>query len=245
MIPADYPLRRIDRMAGIIVTLLMRSLHEKSLEDFARELQERLRERYGCGRDFRDPDQVRTIAGADAVYAGNSGIGVVVLLSYPSLEVEEYGISKRPVLFPYIPGLFAFRELPLVMAAYEKIGKVPDLLFIDGHGSAHPRSFGYACHAGALLGIPTIGVAKRPMIRPVRFPGNEQGSYEEIITKGETTGMVLRTKSGVSPVYVSAGYRTSLPFAVRMVLETTQDSRICEPVRIADRIARRFRHPLL
>lgn len=211
------------------------------LEGFARTVQVRMKERYGCGKTTRDPVQIRTVAGADASYTGEYGIGVVVLLSYPSLELTAHVYAKRPVLFPYVPGLFAFRELPLIMAAFEKMKKVPDLLFIDGHGYAHPRRFGYACHAGAVLGIPTIGIAKRPMIGQVKIPGHEHGSYEEIVMEGEVTGIALRTKRGTPPVYISAGYHTSLPFALMMVLETIRDHRIPEPIRIADLIARKYR----
>jgi deoxyribonuclease V len=101
--------------------------------------------------------------------------------------------------------------------------------------------FGYACHAGAILGIPTIGVAKRPMCRQGKDPGNETGMYEKRVMDGEVTGVALRTKSSASPVYVSAGYKTSLRFSCKIILETTRDHRICEPIRIADLIARKLR----
>jgi deoxyribonuclease V len=200
-----------------------------------------MKERYGCGKNARDPVQIQMIAGADAAYTGEYGIGVVVLLSYPSLELKAHAYAKRQVLFPYIPGLFAFREFPLIMAAFEKLKMIPDLLFIDGHGYAHPRRFGYACHAGAILGIPTIGIAKHPLTRQVKIPGIEQGSYEEILMEGEVTGITLRTKRGAPPVNVSAGYQTSLPCAFRMALDTTCGHRIPEPIRIADLIARKYR----
>lgn len=217
--------------------------HERNdLEGFARTVQVQMKERYGCGKTTRDPVHIRTIAGADAAYIGEYGIGVVVLLSYPYLELTTHVHAKRPVLFPYIPGLFAFRELPLIMAAFEKIKQIPDLIFINGHGYAHPRRFGYACQAGVVLGIPTIGVAGRPLTGKVKIPGPEPGSYEEIVMEGEVTGVALRTKREEPPLYVSAGYHTSLPFALRMVLETTVDHRIPEPVRIADLIARKYRN---
>lgn len=213
----------------------------EELERSARSLQARMRERYRCGTTRQDPVQVRIIAGADAAYTGDLGIGVVVLLSYPSLGLIGYRYAIRPVLFPYIPGLLAFRELPLIMAAYEKIAEPPDLIIFDGHGYAHPVRFGYACHAGAILGIPTIGVAKRPMGRQGMDPGNEPGMFEDMVMDGEVTGVALRTKSGASPVYISAGYKTSLRFSCKIILETTRNHRICEPIRIADLIARKYR----
>jgi deoxyribonuclease V len=97
----------------------------EELERSARSLQARMRERYRCGITRQDPVQVRTIAGVDAAYSGDYGIGVVALLSYPSLGPIGYGFAIRPVLFPYIPGLLAFRELPLIMAIFEKIPELP------------------------------------------------------------------------------------------------------------------------
>jgi len=212
------------------------------MEEFAWIVQVRMKERYGCGKTARHPVQIQIIAGADVAYTGEYGIGVVVLMSYPSLELLSHVYTKRQVLFPYIPGLFAFREFPLIMAAFEKMKKIPDLLFIDGHGYAHPRRFGYACHAGAVLGIPTIGIAKRPLTLQVKIPGIEQGSYKEILMEGEVTGITLRTKRGAPPVYVSAGYQTSLPYAFRMALDTTCGRRIPESIRIADFIACKYRN---
>jgi len=210
------------------------------IEKSARFIQQRMKERYHCGTSSPDPFQIRTIAGADAAYGDGYGIGVVMLLSYPFLTFIEHGYAKRAVLFPYIPGLFAFRELPLIMAAYEKLSKIPDLLMIEGHGYAHPQRYGYACHAGAVLGIPTIGIAKRPMINEVNHPGSDRGMHEEMLMGGEVTGIALRTTKGTPPVYVSAGYQTSLPFACRMVLETTRSHRLPEPIRIADQLARNY-----
>ena len=217
----------------------LKDIHE--IEESARSVQKLMKERYDCGGSSQDPHPICTIAGADAAYGEGYGIGVIVLLAYPSLAIIEHGYAKRAVRFPYIQGLFAFRELPLIMAAYEKIGKIPDLLMVEGHGYAHPQRYGYACHAGAILGIPTIGIAKHPIrCDMMKHPGNERGMQQEMLMGGEVAGVALRTRTGTPPVYVSAGHQTTLHFACQIVLETTRLHRLPEPVWIADLLSKKY-----
>jgi deoxyribonuclease V len=166
---------------------------------------------------------------------------VVALFSYPELEPVECAFAVRRVLFPYVPGLFAFRELPLCLAACEKLTTSPDLLMFNGHGYAHPQRFGMACHAGALLGIPTIGVASRPLSGHRADPGCSRGSCAPLKDGEETVGMAVRTREGSRPVYVSAGYRTGLTWAVEVTLAAARDRRIPVPLHAADLLARGFR----
>jgi deoxyinosine 3'endonuclease (endonuclease V) len=48
----------------------------------------------------------------------------------------------------------------------------------------------------------------------------------------------------VKPIYVSAGYKTTLSYAVGMVLDTPEKNRIPEPLQAADRIAGLYRQLL-
>jgi deoxyribonuclease V len=206
----------------------------------ARAIQLRMRDRCGCGQEGY-PAGIRIIGGADAAYAGETGIGVVALFSYPELELIEHAFAVRRVMFPYVPGLFAFRELPICLAACEKLTTSPDLLVFNGHGYAHPQRFGMACHAGALLGIPTIGVASRPLSGHSADPGRSRGSCAPIKVGEETVGMAVRTREGSRPVYVSGGYRTGLSFAVEVTLAAARDRRMPVPVHAADFLARGYR----
>ena len=63
-----------------------------------------------------EPRDVRRVAGADCSIdrARGRGIGAVVVLSYPELEVVEVAVEETPPTFPYIPGLLSFREVPLL-----------------------------------------------------------------------------------------------------------------------------------
>ena len=112
----------------------------------------------------------RTLAGLDVAYGGSHGsaadrvAAAVVVLDARTLEVVDRATAVGMAGFPYIPGLFAFRELPVLVAALEQLGTTPDLLLCDGQGLAHPRRFGLACHLGVLTGLPTLGVAKTPLL---------------------------------------------------------------------------------
>jgi hypothetical protein len=110
------------------------------------------------------PQDVRTVAGADISTAGGKGRGAVVVLSYPDLQVLESQVVESELTFPYIPGLLAFREVPVLAEAFQRLSVRPDLLLVDGQGLAHQRRFGIACHLGLLLDLPTIGCAKSRLV---------------------------------------------------------------------------------
>jgi deoxyribonuclease V len=214
--------------------------HDTTLIKAAISIQDQLRNRYPCGEMGKEIG-VEVIGGADAAYAGDTGIGVIAVLSFPELEPIGHATAVRKVQFPYISGLFAFRELPLYLAAYEKLGVFPDLLLINGHGYAHPRRFGLACHAGASLGVPTIGIAARPVIGKATMPGNREGACSPLMAGRELVGMVVRTTVKRRPVFVSAGFRTDLRYAVEMTIASSAGERIPLPIQAADRLARAYR----
>jgi deoxyribonuclease V len=159
----------------------------------------------------------------------------VVVVALPGLEVVETKRAAARARFPYIPGLFSFRELPPLLAAFRQIRTAPDALLFDGQGLAHPRRFGLACHAGILLGRPTVGCAKSILVGEHGRLGRARGSVADLISSGEVVGAALRTRAGVKPVYVSPGHLVDLPSALALVLDTTSRFRIPEPLRLAHR----------
>lgn len=180
---------------------------------------------------------VTTIAGVDASYRDGIARAAIVAFSFPDLDMLDFVIAERPVDYPYVPGLLSFREAPAVLDALEKLPLTPDLLIFDGHGIAHPRRFGIASHVGLLVDRPSIGCAKSRLIGQYDEPGRERGSYSYLRDDGEVIGAVVRTRTGVKPVFVSTGHRISLDAAVDVVLVCGRGYRLPEPTRWADRIA--------
>jgi deoxyribonuclease V len=186
-----------------------------------------------------NPRQVRTVAGTDVGFerGGATARAAVAVLSFPALELVEYAVARRPARFPYVPGLLSFREMPVLLAALDRLQVKPDLILCDGHGLAHPRRFGIACHLGVLRGIAVIGVAKSRLIGEHGEPAQRRGAWVPLRHHGETIGAVLRSRAGTSPIYVSVGHRVSLPAAVRWVLACTARFRLPETTRWAHRLA--------
>jgi deoxyribonuclease V len=158
--------------------------------------------------------------------------GVVVLRMDDLTVVEQRGVVCE-VTFPYIPGLLSFRETPVLLKAFEKIERVPDAVIVDGHGYSHPRRFGFACHLGLWLNLPSVGCAKTRLIGTHREPGRKADSVAPLKDHDEIIGQVVRTKTGVKPVFVSVGYKIDLPSAAELVLATCRGYRLPEPTRQA------------
>ena len=145
---------------------------------------------------------VKTVAGIDLGYdvKNDTSRAVVVVLSFPELELLESSEAKLPIQFPYVPGLLSFRETPVAIKALENLKSAPDVILCDGQGLAHPRRFGIACHIGVLADVPTIGVAKSILVGKFENLGETRGSVAPLIHKNEQVGVAHRTKQKVQPV---------------------------------------------
>lgn len=188
-------------------------------------------------------DQIHTVAGVDAAYSEREdGKGwahaAVVVLSFPGLELIEQATAAMKSKFPYVPGLLSFREAPVALGALAKLTTVPDVLIFDGQGYAHPRRFGLASHLGVYLGRPSLGCAKTRYIGTYEDPGPNQGDCSPLLDGAETIGMVVRTRAGTKPVFVSIGHQIDLPTAVQVVLRCARTFRLPEPIHLADQLTR-------
>jgi deoxyribonuclease V len=177
------------------------------------------------------------VAGIDVGVKGGVARAAVVLLSYPDMVLFQAATATLPVSFPYVPGLLAFREGPVVLAALERLAGEPDVLMFDAQGLAHPRRMGLAAHLGVLLDVPAVGCAKSRLCGTEVVPAEEKGSWTLLEDRGEVIGAVVRTRSRVRPVYVSVGHRVDLEAAVSLVLSCATRYRLPEPTRWAHRVA--------
>ncbi|MDH5537634.1 MAG: deoxyribonuclease V [Betaproteobacteria bacterium] len=182
---------------------------------------------------------VERVAGTDVGFehGGRVTRAAVAILSFPDLEFIDSALVRMPTRFPYIPGLLSFREAPAVLAALEQLEHAPDLILCDGQGYAHPRRCGLASHIGVLAGVPTIGVAKSRLTGSYEQPPRRRGTWRRLLDGEETIGAVVRTRTGVNPLFVSCGHRVSLATAVRYTLACARRFRLPETTRWAHRLA--------
>ncbi len=202
----------------------------------AMALQEGLR-----GRLIREDriGTVRRVAGVDVGFEqdGNVTRAAVAVLSFPGLELQDSALAREPTRFPYVPGLLSFREAPAVLEAFSRLRRAPDLLLYDGQGIAHPRRCGIASHVGLLLDLPSIGVAKTKLIGEHGRVPAAKGSRAPLTDRGELIGAVLRTRTGVKPLFISIGHRVSLETAVHYVMACVTRYRLPETTRWAHHLA--------
>jgi len=192
------------------------------------------------------PGNLRHVAGLDAAFSadGRWCVAAAVVWDVAAQCVVESRTAARRLRFPYVPGLLSFREAPALLAALRRLKVRPDVLMCDGHGVAHPRRFGIACHVGLLAGLPAVGCAKSLLVGEHEAPDCRRGAHATLLHRGMRVGSVLRTRDGVRPVYVSVGHLADLPTAERLVLDCGAGYRLPEPTRRADHLVRITAHPV-
>ncbi|RMI15266.1 MAG: deoxyribonuclease V [Calditrichaeota bacterium] len=210
--------------------------------DEALILQNRLRHRVEL-TDARSPDQIRMIAAADISFSRGSSrlFGAVLLFSFPALQLLATHCDEAQIDFPYMPGFLSFREVPVLVNIFRRLPDSVDVILCDGQGIAHPRRFGLAAHLGVVLDVPTIGCAKSRLIGTYREPASVKGAWSDLWDGPERIGVVLRTREGVKPVFVSPGHKMTIDTAREIVMRCVTRYRIPEPLRLAHQAVNRFR----
>jgi deoxyribonuclease V len=189
------------------------------------------------------PRPPRLIAGADAITdrADRHIFGALAVYSYPALELVEEAGAAGECPFPYRTGLLSFREVPILVEAFRQLKSQPEVILVDGQGIAHPRGLGLASHLGLVLGVPTIGVAKSRLVGAGKEPGWQAGAASPLIYQGKSVGLLLRTKKGIRPLYLSTGHLITLEESREITLACVTKYRIPQPLRRADQLSRRLR----
>jgi len=174
------------------------------------EVQKKLAERVVEGP--LDISGIETVGAVDVSYRDEKAKAAFVLCSFPDCVLLKQRVVEVGVSFPYVPTFFFLRKTRPVLVAVGR-GR-PDVLLVEGHGRAHPRGYGLASHIGLVLGIPTIGIAKR-LLR-----GAPEGSW---------------VKAGKA--YVSVGHLIDLPSSVEIVNALNRNGYPL-PLRIADKLSK-------
>jgi deoxyribonuclease V len=181
------------------------------------------------------------IAAVDASFLGDMVIAVASLFTYPEMEQLEDSVFKGVTTFPYIPGFLSFREGSALVKAVAGLRRRPDVLLVDGHGISHPRGIGIASHIGVILDLPTIGCAKSRLIGEFREPEKIKGNWTYLFQDdghGKRIGAVVRTRSGVKPLFVSPGHLIDIESSIKVVLDCASHYRIPDPLRRADQVSK-------
>lgn len=142
---------------------------------------------------------------------------------------------------PYVPGLLALREGPLLEAAVRALRFPFDVLLVNATGRDHPRRAGLALHLGLLLGVPTVGATHRPLLAGGPWPGPERGARSPLWLDGAVVGFWVRTAAGARPLAAHAGWRTDAEVAAEVLLRLSRGARTPLPLRVARRHAREAR----
>ena len=188
---------------------------------------------------YNKTGEINYVAGIDVGFDLKHKLSraAVAVLSYPDLEFVESSKAELETVFPYIPGLLSFREIPVIIEALKKIKQIPDVILCDGQGIAHPRRFGLACHIGVLTNVPTIGVAKSRLIGKYESLSKDKGSKVSLTDKDEKIGSVIRSRTNVKPLFISIGHKLDLDKCLEIVWNCITKYRLPETTRFAHRLA--------
>lgn len=198
-------------------------------------------------------EDIQTVAGVDIAYWKKEetewAVCCIVVIDIHKQTVIENKYVADKIQFPYIPGCFAFRELPLVIQTAAQLTHKPNLFLFDGNGILHPRMMGLATHASFYLETPTIGIAKRYFqVESAKYciPENIAGTYTNIIKENKILGRAIRTHVNVKPIFASVGNYIDIDTVTTLAIQLTdKESHIPIPTRFADLETHRRRAELL
>jgi deoxyinosine 3'endonuclease (endonuclease V) len=219
--------------------------------------QERLCKLVAKDDDYARP--IKLLGGFDVTFVDSdsavppfSGIGALVVLSWPDMAIVYTDTVTMDTKVPYMPGYLGFRETPFAAELFKRLRSSrpelePQVTLVDGCGIYHHRGCGSASQIGVELDICTVGVSKSFLF----IDDMQEANYLQPEPLGSTTHSLLQGKSGQvwgaalynktskHPLFVSIGHRVSLESAVLLV-SASRIHRIPEPIRQADLLSRRI-----
>jgi deoxyribonuclease V len=190
----------------------------------------------------------KALHGTHRLVGAKSG---VVHVARQAADVVEQKVVQQAVGAAYSPGLLALREGPVLAAAVAALEQRPAVLLVDASGADHPRRAGLTIHLGWALGLPTVGVTRRPLRAtgdmtalhaPVAGAGLVRGRSWPLRLEDEVVAALVCTRTGARPVVAHAGWRTDVETAVAVALAaSTEGARAPVPLQEARRVAREAR----
>lgn len=184
-----------------------KELSEKYRIDFDNLEKEQIKLAKGLEiKDKVDFSLVDRFGGVDTVFMGNKVLCCFIVCD-KDYEIIDRSYVVEKVKFPYFPGFRNYRELPSMIAAYDKLNEKPEIVFIFGQGIIHPR-LGLASHFGLVSGVPTIGVSNTLVDCNAENDKEEDGN--NVLKKDKKVGKVLISKKGSNPMFISPGNNISI-----------------------------------
>ena len=125
--------------------------------------------------------------------------------------------------------------LPAMLAALAGLPAPPDIVMVDGHGTADAARSGIAVRLGRATDLPCIGVALDiPPGMQARITLHDmRGAFTPLRDGGVQVGWVLRSRVGAGPLVVSPGHRVAMPSAPALVMRCIRGDLLPEPLRLA------------
>jgi deoxyribonuclease V len=188
------------------------------------------------------PKTPKIAAGIDVSYTSSGlAVGAIVLVEVATGELIHSVTVHKEIVFPYISGFLAFREIPVLLELIRLIEEehAPlELILVDGNGILHRRRAGIATHLGVLLDRPTIGIGKKLLCGAVNIEELTAEESRPVLDQNEVIGMAVKATASSRPIFVSPGHRITINDSVRIVRELFRGHRLPEPIYLADKLSR-------
>ncbi|MFA5174143.1 MAG: endonuclease V [Candidatus Pacearchaeota archaeon] len=171
----------------------------------------------------------------DTTFIGNQILCSIIVCN-KEMEILDRAYVLEKVRFPYLAGFRAYRELPAMMIAFEKLNERPDVIFVPGNGITHLR-LGLASHFSLTCGIPCIGVSNSLVDLEIK--------EEDILKSNKKVGKILISKEGSKPMYISPGNQISIETAYKLSKYFIRlPHKLPEPLYLAGKYSREIRKEL-